>query len=145
MGEDRAKETRPASLERITSSDAFAAVLKQESASLTVVIETWQGLKSYEGQSPEEVYALFQKLYAEIPRELLFRAFRDDVELAWLGLEGVAVRLGSGEDTAIPATYCGVRHVGEAEEQWRVTVDEIWRNGWVIYRKLRNAPPMERA
>lgn len=145
MGEDRAKETRPASLERIMSSDAYTAALKQESASLTVVIETWQGVKSYEEQLPGEVSALFQKLHAEIPRDLLFRAFRDDVELAWLGLEGVAVRLGAGEDKAIPATYCGVRHVGEAEEQWDMTVDEIWRDGWVIYRKLRSVPPVERA
>jgi hypothetical protein len=144
MGEDRTNTARPASLKRITSSDAFTAVLQQELASLTVVVETWRGVEPYEKLSSEEVCTLFQKLYAEMPRDLLFRAFREEIELAWFGSEGVVVRLGSGADEAVLVTYRNVRRVGEQEEQQCVAVDEIRRNGWVIYRKLRHAPPLGR-
>ena len=145
MDEEHANITRPASLERLTSPEAFTIILQQESAPLTVVIETWRGLESYEVRSPEEVGLCFQKLYAEMPRDLLFRAFREELELAWLGSEGVVVRLGSGQDEAVLVTYHNVRRVGEQEEQQRVAVDEIRRNGWVLYRKLRHAPPLGRA
>ena len=144
MGEDRTNATRPASLERITSPDAFAIVLKQESALLTVVVETWRGVEPYEARSPEKVCALFQDLHTEMPRDLLFRAFHEAIELAWFGSEGVVVRLGSGEDEAVLVTYHNVRRVGEQEEQQCVAVDEIRRNGWVIYRKLRHTPSLGR-
>ena len=137
MGEEHTKTTRPASLDRLTSPEAFTTILQQESVPLTVVIETWRGLESYEAQSPEEVCARFQKLYAEMPRDLLFRAFREELELAWLGSEGVVVRLGSGQDEAVLVAY--------REEQQCVAVDEIRRNGLVLYRKLRHAPPLGRA
>jgi hypothetical protein len=137
MGEEHTNTARPASLERITSPEAFTTMLQQESAPLTVVIETWRGLESYEARSPEEVYTRFQSLYAEMPRDLLFRAFRAELELAWLGSEGVVVRLGAGQYEAVPVTY--------RKEQQCVVVDEIRRNGWVLYRKLRHAPPLGRA
>jgi hypothetical protein len=145
MSEEHTNTTRPALLGRITSPEAFTTMLQQESTPLTVVIETWRGLESYEAQSPEEVYTRFQSLYAEMPRDLLFRAFREELELAWLGSEGVAVRLGSGQDEAVLVTYRGVRRVGEQEEPQCMAVDEIRRNGWVLYRKLRHAPPLGRA
>jgi hypothetical protein len=145
MGAEHTNTTRPASLERLTSPEVFTAILQQESVPLTVVIETWRGLETYEAQSPEEVWARFQKLYAEMPHDLLFRAFREELELAWLGSEGVVVRLGSGQDEAVQVTYRNIRPVGEQEEQQRVAVDEIRRNGWVLYRKLRHAPPLGRA
>jgi hypothetical protein len=145
MGEDRINATRPASLERIPSSSAFTAVLEQESASLSVVVETWRGVEPYEELSPEEVCVLLRQLHTEMPRDLLFRAFREEIELAWFGSEGVVVRLGSGEDETVLVTYHNVRRVGEQEEQQCVAVDEIRRNGWVIYRKLRHAPLLGRA
>ena len=145
MGEEHTNTTRSASLERLTSPETFTTMLQQESAPLTLVIETWRGLESYEAQSPEEVCARFQKLYPEMPRDLLFRAFREELELAWLGSEGVVVRLGSGQYEAVLVIYRNVRRVGEQEEQQCVAVDEIRRNGWVLYRKLRHAPPLGRA
>jgi hypothetical protein len=145
MGEEQENPKQQASLEHITTSDAFAALLEQEPAPLTVLVESWKGIVLHEALPPGDIRALFERLHAEMPRDLLFRAYREEVELAWLGRVGIAVRLGSGEDEAVPVVYRGERRVGKLEEPWCVTVHEIRRSGWVIYRKLRSALPVERA
>lgn len=145
MGEGREDSKQPASLECIATAEAFAALLEQEPAPLAVLVETWKGVVLHESLAPENAREHFEKLHAEMPRDLLFRAFREEVELAWHGRVGVAVRLGSGEDEARPVVYRGERRIGVQEEAWSVAVHDIYRNGWVIYRKLRSAPPVEKA
>jgi hypothetical protein len=145
MVEEREDSKQPASLECISTAEAFAAALEQEPAPLSVLVESWKGIVLHEALAPGDAREHFERLHAEMPRDLLFRAFREEVELAWHGRVGVAVRLGSGEDEARPVVYRGERRIGKEEEPWCVAVYEIYRNGWVIYRKLRSAPPVERA
>jgi hypothetical protein len=117
-----------ARLTNVTDAVQFKMLLGEEQSRLHLQIQTWKEGVIEEGQTAANIVEAFETRQEDLPRDILLRAWNEDVEYAWFGIEGVVVRVET-ERTDPELTVVNIKLPTR-------TVQEIRRDGRVIYRKL---------
>lgn len=124
-------------------SESFARALGDESSTLQLYVQKPLAEPKWDSvSSGSEAVKRFNDVHKHVPSHLIMRFFNERIEYAWFGATGVQAELTStGDLEIVPRRYAEKKPQKNIPHHPNVHVQQLVRNGRVIYEKLARYEP----